>query len=1314
MNKIKTPIALLVTFAVALQCLQNTALAQSTGDVVILQLASPTAFTERTINGVTQAGKPLGFNAAGTLTAIPITVSDAGVITGATFSGTLGAISGANLTTLNATQLLSGTIPDARFPATLPALSGLNLTLLNADNIASGTLPDGRFPATLPIASGVNLTALNATNLASGTIPDARFPATLPALSGVNLTALNAANLASGTIPSARFPATLPAASGANLTALNATQLTSGTIPEARLLTAEADVASASTVDLGAQSSKNLRITGTTAITAFGTATAGTMRWVRFAGSLTLTHNATSLIIPGGSNITTAANDRFCAFSLGSGNWLVYDYMKADGTAIVGAVGGGDVSSNTASSLDNEIALFSGTGGKTIKRASTTGLLKGTSGAISAAVAGTDYLEPAGSGASLTALNATQLTSGTIPDARFPATLPAASGVNLTALNASNLASGTVPDARFPATLPAASGVNLTALNATQLTSGTVPEARLITAEASVASAATVDLGAQTTRNVQITGTTTITSFGTATAGTMRWVRFAAALTLTHNATSLILPGVTSITTAANDRLSALSLGSGNWLVYNYERADGTSLAVSATAATAASAFATDNRVVRSDGTGRGLQASGWSLLDTDVLSVSGTTSSISVSGTGSALTGISSTVSGSTSTAILGTASGSATNGVWGNADVSGGYGVRATASDAGAYSLAVENIGGFLARINFLGTASRDFDLPDTAGTFLVDADIGVTTQAYSENLDGFAALPVPLSDPVGRTDAVTIENKTFKASQHYTDKHSGVGVGATETIDVTIPVHEIILDANVTLTFGSWVASVHEQRFLLRVIQNGTGGWTISYAAGSAPTSTPAYSTTAGDMTEILFKSTDGGTTIEAISSLLDDTDLETAEVDVASATTTNIGAVSSRNVRITGTTTITGLGTAAAGRMRWGRFAGALTFTHNATSLILPGGANITTAAGDAFTAESLGGGNWKILHYSKADGTAVVGAAGGGDASTNTASSVDDEIVLFSGTGGKTLKRATTTGLLKGTSGVISAAAAGTDYLAPSGSGAALTALNATQITSGTLPDARLTQAEADLASAATTDIGAQTTPNVRITGTTTITSFGTVAAGTRRYLRFAGSLALTYNATALILPGSSSIQTEANDRATAMSLGSGNWIVTDYTRTSGFPLVIEPSSISSSAIINGTVAGNDLVNNLRVDEIVASVDGGGSAITAGEIGTPIYMNYSGAITGWTVSADQAGSIVFDIWKEADSYDAGGVMDNAPAVADTIVNAGTKPTLSSQRAKHSTTLTSWTTTFAAGDTIIINVDSASTLTRAKLILHTLRD
>ena len=77
-------------------------------------------------------------------------------------------------------------------------------------------------------------------------------------------------------------------------------------------------------------------------------------------------------------------------------------------------------------------------------------------------------------GSGLNALSASNLSAGTVPDDRLPATLPAKSGVNLTAVNASNLGSGTVPDARFPATLPAASGANLTALPAANIT-GVLP-----------------------------------------------------------------------------------------------------------------------------------------------------------------------------------------------------------------------------------------------------------------------------------------------------------------------------------------------------------------------------------------------------------------------------------------------------------------------------------------------------------------------------------------------------------------------------------------------------------------------------------------------------------------------------------------------------------------------------------------------------------------------------------------------------------------------------------------------------------------------
>jgi hypothetical protein len=60
-----------------------------------------------------------------------------------------------------------------------------------------------------------------------------------------------------------------------------------------------------------------------------------------------------------------------------------------------GDTGSGDVS-GPAASVDSEIAIYNSTTGKIIKRASTTGILKGASGVLSAATAGTDYVAPSG------------------------------------------------------------------------------------------------------------------------------------------------------------------------------------------------------------------------------------------------------------------------------------------------------------------------------------------------------------------------------------------------------------------------------------------------------------------------------------------------------------------------------------------------------------------------------------------------------------------------------------------------------------------------------------------------------------------------------------------------------------------------------------------------------------------------------------------------------------------------------------------------------------------------------------------------------
>ncbi len=83
------------------------------------------------------------------------------------------------------------------------------------------------------------------------------------------------------------------------------------------------------------------------------------------------------------------------------------------------------------------------------------------------------------------------------------------------------------------------------------------------------------------------------------------------------------------------------------------------------------------------------------------------------------------------------------------------------------------------------------------------------------------------------------------------------------------------------------------------------------------------------------------------------------------DVASAATINLTTATGNGVHVTGTTPITAV-TLGSGMWRMVIFDGILTLTHHATTNNLPGGANITTAAGD------------RALYW--ADGTTVYCAA----------------------------------------------------------------------------------------------------------------------------------------------------------------------------------------------------------------------------------------------------------------------------------------------------------------------------------------------
>ncbi len=228
----------------------------------------------------------------------------------------------------------------------------------------------------------------------------------------------------------------------------------------------------------------------------------------------------------------------FETFSSAIGNtnttyYAIVNTTNAEFEVGLGTVGAGTLARTTiisSSNSDSAVDFSAGTKNVFVTLPASKSVILDSSGNI-----------VSNNGSNLTNLNADNLASGTVPDARFPATLPAADGSALTALNASNVASGTlssdrlptvpttkggtgltaigtanqviavnsgataleyqtvdlanlnadnltsgtVPDARFPATLPALNGSALTDLEATNIATGLVPTARLGTGTAS-------------------------------------------------------------------------------------------------------------------------------------------------------------------------------------------------------------------------------------------------------------------------------------------------------------------------------------------------------------------------------------------------------------------------------------------------------------------------------------------------------------------------------------------------------------------------------------------------------------------------------------------------------------------------------------------------------------------------------------------------------------------------------------------------------------------------------------------------------------
>ena len=201
-----------------------------------------------------------------------------------------------------------------------------------------------------------------------------------------------------------------------------------------------------------------------------------------------------------------------------------------------------------------------------------------------------------------------------------------------------------------------------------------------------------------------------------------------------------------------------------------------------------------------------------------------------------------------------------------------------------------------------------------------------------------------------------------------------------------------------------------------------------------------------------------------------------------------------------------------------------------------------------------------------------------------------------------------------------------------------------------------------------------------------------------------------------------ILDSDLSFDVAVGDGALFPAISGGDWFyatlvgndqveIVKVTALSSDTFTVTRAQQSTTALEwpQGTEIGNRVTKQTLIDlqtgisEYVTLnyiIDGGGVAITTGIKGD-IVVDFNATIVGWTLVADQSGSIVIDVWKD--------IYGNfPPTIADTIAGSE-KPTLSTATKNQDNSLSTWTTGITAGDVLRFNVDSITTVTRVTLAI-----
>jgi hypothetical protein len=139
--------------------------------------------------------------------------------------------------------------------------------------------------------------------------------------------------------------------------------------------------------------------------------------------------------------------------------------------------------------------------------------------------------------------------------------------------------------------------------------------------------------------------------------------------------------------------------------------------------------------------------------------------------------------------------------------------------------------------------------------------------------------------------------------------------------------------------------------------------------------------------------------------------------------------------------------------------------------------------------------------------------------------------------------------------------------------------------------------------------------------------------------------------------------------------------------------------------LASTASVTAGLISNTQYSNLKTGSFGVTVDGVTGIVQVGTIGY-VVMPYAGNITGWSITANVAGTISFDITEAS----------GAIPTLSIIGVGGNYPTLTSTQFITSTTMTNWTLGFAAGDVFGFSVRASpapASIKNATLTIRTTR-